>query len=197
MSTQLLNQKVTDQVALFDRRIRQLTRRATLMRRLADDALRACCAELRAAGVDAKLIELPAHWLGHPEPQCLIVDAYERMESGRTYLRRRIHWVCPGPRIGVERRDDLLIVRHGVHDVALTRGLVAIVVPASDDTDQFRRASLPRLRRLAGQEELRVRVRDLEVTLLDPMGNELHTGDVLTSFAFILGIDLSDVEVGS
>lgn len=58
------------------------------------------------------------------------------------------------------------------------------------DADHQKCAS--RLRNLARHDDLRVRVRDRHVRLVDPLENEIYSGDLFGAFAFLCNIDIKE-----
>ncbi|GAA2947709.1 hypothetical protein GCM10010458_36660 [Microbacterium luteolum] len=94
---------------------------------------------------------------------------------------------------GVHLCEGALIVWHGTYELLHRDGQRAIVVSAEgvDDHEAAHRRDVAHLRRVARRDGLSVSVRDRDVTLLDPMGTTLHTGTVITTLAFIAGIDLN------
>lgn len=186
----------TEHARRADRRIRSLQRRAARDLREARMAFIECHASMQSGGIDAKLVPVSAGWLADPILQVDVIESYERLGSGRTFHRTGLYRPLATRKYGIEadRHDARLFVRHGLHDVVLAHGLHAIAVPVEGDSESAHCRSVSRLRTLARREELRVQVRDHEVVLLDPLGNDLHRGDVLSGFAFIVGIDLANLE---
>ena len=63
-------------------------------------------------------------------------------------------------------------------------------VPDVDDVERGHRRSVARLRSRARRDDLRVSVRDRDVSLIDPMGTIAHCGTLETAWLWIEGFDL-------
>ena len=96
--------------------------------------------------------------------------------------------------------DHSMSVHAGVYELMYTlpfrRRLehifVRVTEPMAWDEVSHRKAA-SNLRARAARQGMRVRVRDREITLIDPMNTEILTGDVVEVSAWLLGIDLKAV----
>lgn len=102
------------------------------------------------------------------------------------------HGRLPGPYTYTGSLKNEFYIDWGQHEVILVDDdrsyLVVPLVDPEEEEDGHRRA-VARLRNMARSEGMRVRVRGLEITLIDPFNNVAHEGDVVTAFAWLLGID--------
>lgn len=157
-----------------------------------NNLFRTARAELIASGIDAEIVSVNAA----PGDKVAVYEEVWHWPDGRgdsTHTRasrlggRRDLW---GP---YQVTELVFAFERGVYDVIVVDGRDALVakVPGLDDEPGHRRA-VGRLRRLAKSEYMRVRVRDREITLLSPMNDIVHVGDVNTAYAWLCGIELAD-----
>lgn len=147
---------------------------------------------LRACGVDAQV----ARVLQRKAPtRGILCETWSFDERG-TY-RHGLDFFSTDPsrqkkKIGVHLHDDALILWHGTYDLLHRDGETGIVVSAEgvDDHEAAHRRDIRHVRAVARREDLRINVRDRDVTLLGRAGIVLHTGTTLTTLAFIAGVDL-------
>ncbi|WP_396935762.1 hypothetical protein [Mycolicibacterium sp.] len=175
---------------------------------------RECRDQLVQAGLDAYVLRTygdSAPEVGEP---WVVLDEYLPWKDGRVGHRvagwraeltphvtggesrvRAWHWM------GDRHR---LVLHHGLSRVVLvdevpsprwsrTWDVLLVGEPIADPEGDHRR-SIGRLRSLARQDDLRVRVRDREVSLIDPFDTVVHAGDVVTAFAFLLNLDIENAE---
>lgn len=84
--------------------------------------------------------------------------------------------------------DQWVQVATGAHTVLVSDAAKALLAAEPGPTQaQFARA-IARLRRLAKSELMRVRVRGCSITLMSPMGDVVHEGDVTSAFCWLSGI---------
>ena len=157
-------------------------------------------AELIAAGVDAITIatnSIGAMSVTGKAPEALFwVNEYWDVQRG---LREGGHGYSIAPLEDATRRGlgpevytlGLLNAR-GTYRILLADDdvILAARIPGADDDERGHRQSVARLRTVARRDDMRVRVRDLDISLIDPMDTIVHTGTVLTAFAFLLGVEL-------
>lgn len=143
-------------------------------------------AELAAIGIESIVVK-----------QC---TAYPLHEGERVSLWRDHHRAHVNINVGLRSQEDdrwgpyafnSLWVSEviGMHTVLIADDDKALLVADTEPTEaQFSRA-VARVRRLAKSELMRVRVQDRAVTLVSPMGDVVHEGDVVSAFCWISGID--------
>lgn len=100
------------------------------------------------------------------------------------------HGRLPGPYTGTLEKQ--FFIDWGQHEVILVDDdksylVVPILTPEAEEVGH--RRSVGRLRNMAKTEGMSVRVRGLDVTLIDPFNNVAHEGDIITAFAWLHGID--------
>jgi hypothetical protein len=69
---------------------------------------------------------------------------------------------------------------------------LAAKVPEVDEEAKVKRA-IGRLRNRARTEHMRVQVRDRAITLISPMNDVVHEGDVNSAMLWLCGIDVTEV----
>ncbi|HWL79240.1 hypothetical protein [Microbacterium sp.] len=162
-----------------------------------DDLLTDTLTELTAAGYDAKIVR---RWRTHEllaGDVIGVLETFDRSDGGGV-LRRLEPWEYPDrfDRVGVyaetwSTNSARITVHHGPHRVMLVDGRDVLAVKDEDaESEAAHRRSVARLRTLARHDDLRVRVLDHDIALVDPLDNVVHEGDVLSAFAWILDIDL-------
>jgi hypothetical protein len=157
-------------------------------------------AELVAAGVDAHVVPLKAfpyikgRHNADAEVLVRLLESWYVLPSGRyhDFDVYRVSAITRRRNVGPEATERGLTLDHGMHRVLLvdTDNVLIARVPGLEDDERSHRLAVGRLRTLARREQMRVRVRDLSVEIVDPMDTVVHTGTVLTAFAFLLGVEL-------
>lgn len=182
------------------------------------DAITAKIADLtaqRAAFMTAMLAELTAHGIeAHVVPTKDVPKVGRQVGAGLTLIEswisdntgavrhgkalttfdqigRRAGWSMMRLRSRGENRFGLYHIRRSLTVViADVDHLLIVKAPGSDDEEASRRRSIAQLRSLARKDGLSIRVRDLEVSVLDPTGTVIHVGDVPAAYGFLLGVQL-------
>lgn len=156
------------------------------------------CAELSAHGIEAHVITRRGRTTSPSiGSQVRVVDEYVVY---RTSQRRRL-WLTERDKeiaVGPWWMGPSLLIEKGTYEVLLIDGDEYLVakLPDVDDVERGHRLAVGRLRTLARENDLRVRVRDRVISLLDPMGTVIHEGTIDSAYCFILDIDINaDVEV--
>lgn len=165
-----------------------LTSQRTTLEAIRDD--------IRRSGVDAHLIRV---YKSDNRPQH-VGDIGILWEHFR-HNTRSLSFYVQRPYTSDDRRG---VYARSSGDIALNRGLYEVVaIGAVDDdyeptliaktTDVLEEAghgrALTRLRNLARRDHMRVQVRDRQVTLLSPMNDVVHVGDVTSATLWLLGVD--------
>ena len=139
-------------------------------------------------------VELAHTWTKSPPQRGMLCESYE-FRAGKVW---RHHFSYFAPHKGdcrplVRLTDEQLIIGHGTYELLHSESRTALVrrVPGVDDFEEGHRRSAAHVRNIARREDLKVSVHDRDVTLSDPTGTVLHTGTVLTTLAFIAGVDLN------
>ncbi|MCR2784075.1 MULTISPECIES: hypothetical protein [unclassified Microbacterium] len=108
------------------------------------------------------------------------------------------HGRLPGPYSGTLANQ--FFIDWGQHEVILVDDdhsylVVPTLTPEDEEAGHWR--AIGRLRNMAKSECMRVRVRGLDVALIDPFNNVVHEGDIVTAFAWMHGIDYTKGQVQS
>lgn len=160
--------------------------------------------ELGARGVEAyRVDELRFRASTHVGDVVHVFESFNRLENGRIMRRlaaSRNAWSHQLP-LSVSaytprESSCAMHIGRGLAQVVLKddRDILVAAIPGQD-TEAGHRGSVSRLRNLARKDDLRVRVRDRDITLIDPLGNRVHEGDIISGFAFLLNIDIAIAEV--
>lgn len=153
-------------------------------------------AELIAAGIDAAIV--PGHALSAGDV-VMVWDQYTTLTDGRPGWHRvsaTHRWseyrLADDDRWGVYEYGCQAHLCRGVYEVLVVDGAAALVAKAQGmDEEPGHKKAVGRLRRLARSENMRVSVRDRAVTLISPMNDVVHEGDVNSAALWLLGVDPS------
>ncbi|WP_294981730.1 hypothetical protein [uncultured Microbacterium sp.] len=156
------------------------------------------CAELSAHGIESHVITHRGRTSNPPVgTHVRVVDEYVvycTSQSRRLWLTERDREIAVGP----WWMGSSLLIEKGTYEILLIDGDEYLVakLPDVDDVERGHRLAVGRLRTLAREDDLRVRVRDRVISLLDPMGTVIHEGTIESAYCFILDIDINtEVEV--
>ena len=85
----------------------------------------------------------------------------------------------------------------GLFEVLVTDDDARLFARVPDDPyeESGHRNAVARVRRRAAEDDFRVRLRDRELSLIDPMGTAVHVGDVWSTMLWLEGIDTTAAEV--
>lgn len=152
-------------------------------------------AELIAAGIQAHVITRSARHNNYEVGELgFVVESFQifsptytdhsvsfyRAQGMRSTLRA---W---GPRA----HDTGLYIDHGVFEVILCdEDSVLVAKPDQDDDEDLYRRAVARLRTLARNEAMRVRTCDRQIEIVNPFNTVMHTGDVVSAFKWLMGIE--------
>lgn len=155
-------------------------------------------AELVAMGIEAHIIRYP-YTHGKRDTTDQRVALWQDWQTARGRVWGHLsEGIADDPRRGPE-----IAWRGGVRGVL---GLYEVLV-VDDDARLFARVpddpfeesghrnAVARVRRRAAEDDFRVKLRDRELTLLDPMGTTVHIGDVWSTMLWLEGIDITLAEV--
>ena len=163
------------------------------------------CAELVAAGVDAHIVTSQAHVNYKNVPHTVgtvgwfstdyIHGAHQDMRRDEFHIPKQggEGWE-PGPR--VFNSTDRLFVARGTYEVLLVDDDNKVLIAPSPNSHDLERAhghAVSRLRNHAKNELMRVKVRDREITLINPMNTIVHVGDVETAFMWLMGFNETEL----
>lgn len=161
-----------------------------------DELLLTAQAQLIAIGIDAAVVPTST-WMT-PGASVSLVNGY-MSRGGRTPWLHTFSQPYEGhdPRyVGpFQFLDDEVTVYRGRYEVLVVDSDYALLAKTFDDENEpaGHARAVGRLRRLAKQEHMRVRVRDRDVTVLSPMNDVVHEGDVVTAYLWLAGIDTNTV----
>ncbi|MEV5042721.1 hypothetical protein [Microbacterium sp. LMI1x-1-1.1] len=155
------------------------------------------CAGLHASGVDARIVTARGtqpFTAGEHGSLTITYDVFRGVTTSRTSFNRTDARRDPGPFTGRGLfSGGILYDALGTWEVLLVDDNQLLIARfETGGEEQAHRKAVARLRTLAKHDDLRVRTRDHDVTLMDPMGNTVHEGTVTTAHAFILNIDIDN-----
>ncbi|MDQ1130237.1 hypothetical protein [Microbacterium sp. SORGH_AS_0888] len=176
---------VEEQIEALRRLREEIDELSTRQRLLAT----ATISQLDDVGIDAHIVE--------PDGQVRVGD---RTVLWRTWTRSASGVVRQDLRAGYaadDRRGPMVgywagsvTGALGLYEYLVVDDNFCIVARVLDDPfeESGHRQAVARVRRQAAHEGFRCRLRDREVTLIDPMGNVVHAGDVWSATLWIEGI---------
>lgn len=155
-------------------------------------------AELIAAGIDAAIVPNRKFDTGQ---MVTVWDEYSRYGNGLPAMHRVTaarqwmeHLRENDDRWGAYDYGSDVYVCRGLYEVLVIDGKTVLVAEVQErDQEHGHKRAVGRLRRLARAEHMRVQVRDRAVTLISPMNDIVHEGDVNTAYLWLSGVDLTRV----
>jgi hypothetical protein len=156
------------------------------------------CADLTASGIETRIVKRKAS----EYTKSLQVGDVVRLTYNLTLHKKDREipvsmWPWDTSRsVGPRLTRGYFFIDSGPYEVLLIDGeehLVAKLPQAQDMRDHT--LAVGRLRTLARNEGMRLRMRDRDVTLVDPANTDAHVGTVETAFMWLMGLDPDDVNL--
>jgi hypothetical protein len=152
-------------------------------------------AQLIASGIDAAIVPVYKTHTSRPSQAVgdivIVQNSYEIRDNGRMRLscHANPHWNEHHRRFndfwGVYDRGNMVLWDRGLYEVLVVEDDLALEAKV--------KRAIGRLRNRARTEHMRVQVRDRAITLISPMNDVVHEGDVNSAMLWLCGIDVTEV----
>jgi len=188
------NPTIVDQTTAAGERLAAIRAEIEMLTSRRDSLMLTTQAELAASGIASFLIARSRRAVLPEVGQFgVVVETFFEFESR---IERDVDFYPGTSTSSSDRRDagphmtsSGFLIDHGGFEVMLRddRCLLVAQVDEARNTEAAHARAVSRLRNLAQPQSMRVRVRDREVSLITPMNDTVHLGDVISAFKWLTG----------